>query len=113
MEEVAIDLRAHELLGPLGDIPTHRTGLVVRLFVFALGSPATPKPHVREVADTLWMPILPMMRGETNATYEFRPEGIDTTILLPSFRVPDPRGTGRVVWGLTHRMLEVMFEVLR
>lgn len=113
MEEVAIDLREHELFGPLSDVPTHRTGLVVRPYVFALKKHATPTPLVSEVADTLWMPIAPMMRGEINGTYQFRPEGTDIALDLPCFRVPDPRNTGRVVWGLTHRMLEILFDVIR
>jgi len=112
MEEVAIDLRTHELLGPIADIPTHRTGLIVRLFTFVLTSNVTPSPHAREVADVLWVPMLPMRRGEVSGTYDFQPDGMDTTITLPCFRVPDREGAPRVVWGLTYRMLEVLFEAL-
>jgi hypothetical protein len=49
-----------------------------------------------------------MMRGEVSSTYEFRPDGFDQTITLPSYRIGE-----RVIWGLTYRMLELLFEVIR
>jgi 8-oxo-dGTP pyrophosphatase MutT (NUDIX family) len=107
MEEVGVDLRPHELLGTLADVPTHRTGLVVRAYVFALIGDVSPKPQ-DEVADVVWAPIGPMMRGEVSSSYEFLPDGFDKPFTLPSFRVGQ-----RVVWGLTYRMLELLFEALR
>lgn len=110
-EEVGVDLGAHELLGTLGDVPTHKTGLVVRAFVFALRGAVTPTP-TGEVAAALWAPIGPMMRGEASASFAFTPEGFDAPLLLPSYRVASPGGE-RVVWGLTYRMLEMLFEAIR
>ena len=105
-EEVGVDLRAHELLGTLADVPTHRTGLVVRALVFALRGDVNPRPR-DEVADIVWAPIGPMMRGEVSSTFEFLPDGFDMAITLPSFRIGE-----RVVWGLTYRMLELLFQAI-
>jgi 8-oxo-dGTP pyrophosphatase MutT (NUDIX family) len=114
-EEVGIDLAMHTLLGTLADVPTHRTGLVVRAFVFALTDEASLTSALGsfpankdEVADLVWAPIDPLMRGEMASTYDFMPEGFDAPVSLPSFKVGE-----RVVWGLTYRMLELLFEAIR
>jgi 8-oxo-dGTP pyrophosphatase MutT (NUDIX family) len=106
-EEVGVDLRTHTLLGTLADIPTHRTGLVVRAFVFMTTSDVELRPD-EEVADIVWAPIGPMMRGEVSSTFEFLPDGFDMAVKLPSYKVGE-----RVVWGLTYRMLELLFEAIR
>lgn len=105
-EEIGVDLRPHDFLGALPDVPTHRTGLVVRCYVFALRGEVDPRPQ-EEVADVVWAPILPMMRGEFSSSYEFLPDGFKDPITLPSYRLGE-----RVVWGLTYRMLELLFEAI-
>ncbi|MCB9598717.1 MAG: CoA pyrophosphatase, partial [Sandaracinaceae bacterium] len=57
LEEVGLDLGAHgEILGPLDDVPTHTTGLVVRPYVWTIvGSPELI-PN-REVAATEWVSL--------------------------------------------------------
>jgi 8-oxo-dGTP pyrophosphatase MutT (NUDIX family) len=104
LEEVGIALDGAPL-GLLPDVPTHRTGLVVRPFVFALERNVTLATS-DEVAEALWTPLAPLMRGEHGGTYAFRHEGI--RYALPCFRLED-----RIVWGLTYRMLELLFETLR
>jgi 8-oxo-dGTP pyrophosphatase MutT (NUDIX family) len=108
-EEVGLDLARHTFLGTLADVPTHRTGLVVRAFVFML-TDATHDVERRqeEVADVVWAPIGPLLRGEMASTFEFVPDGFDVAVTLPSFKVGE-----RVVWGLTYRMLELLFEAIR
>ncbi|WP_437774274.1 NUDIX hydrolase [Sorangium sp. So ce1097] len=108
-EEVGIDLAAHgTLLARLPDLPAvargRRVGLVISPFVFALRStPDLTLSH--EVAEALWTPLGPLARGERASTYAYTHEG--NIVDLPCLRVDE-----RVVWGLTYRMLEQLFEVL-
>ncbi|WP_104982916.1 NUDIX hydrolase [Sorangium cellulosum] len=108
-EEVGIDLEAHgTLLARLPDLPAvvrgRRVGMIIAPFVFALRS--TPELTLSdEVAEAVWTPLGPLARGESASRYTYTHEG--TVIELPCLLVGE-----RVVWGLTYRMLEQLFEVL-
>ncbi|WP_437497582.1 NUDIX hydrolase [Sorangium sp. So ce1099] len=108
-EEVGIDLAAHgALLARLPDLPAvvrgRRVGMIIAPFVFALRT--TPELTLNdEVAEALWTPLGPLARGECASTYAYTHEG--NVVHLPCLRVDE-----RVVWGLTYRMLEQLFEVL-
>lgn len=107
-EEIGLDLStAGALIATLPDVPTHKTGLVVRPYVFALR-----REHdlalSDEVAEIVWTGVAPLLRGEGAGTFRYQPEDRDATFVLPCFRVH-----GHVVWGLTYRMLELLFEALR
>lgn len=104
-EEVGLDLRSHgEVLGRLDDLPTHRKGLVVRPFVFALtDEPSFELNH--EVAEILWAPLASLQRGAHDTSYRYEHEG--TPYSFPAYDVE-----GRVVWGLTYRMLRSFFGLL-
>jgi 8-oxo-dGTP pyrophosphatase MutT (NUDIX family) len=109
-EEVGIDLGADgTLLGRLADVDayarTRRTGLVVTPFVFALAREVVLTPDPIEVAETVWVPLSPLAGGEGAGMVPYEVEG--HTVDLPCWRVD-----GRVVWGLTHRMLGMLFEAL-
>ena len=109
-EELGLDLaRDAELLGRLDDVPAiargRPTGLVISPFVFVLrGTPALVPNH--EVAEALWAPLGPLMRGELDTTRDYRHE--QRVIPFPAYDVE-----GRVVWGLTYQMLQILFGVLR
>jgi 8-oxo-dGTP pyrophosphatase MutT (NUDIX family) len=110
-EEVGIDLVAQgALLARLPDLPAiargKRTGLTITPFVFALRGDVEMVFDTGEVAEALWAPVGPMARGEGAGTYDYVLE--ERTIALPCIRLGE-----RVVWGLTHRMLEMFFEALR
>ncbi|MGK3961886.1 CoA pyrophosphatase [Sorangium sp. So ce118] len=108
-EEVGIDLAAHgALLARLPDLPAvvrgRRVGMIITPFVFALRT--TPELTLNdEVAEALWTPLGPLARGECASTYAYTHEG--NVVHLPCLLVNE-----RVVWGLTYRMLEQLFEVL-
>jgi len=105
-EEIGLDLREHgELLGRLDDTPTHRSGLVVRPFVFAATGEPPPFTPNYEVAEVLWAPLLPLARGEVDTKFRYEHEG--KAMHFPAFDV-----RGRIVWGLTYRMLRVLFHTL-
>jgi 8-oxo-dGTP pyrophosphatase MutT (NUDIX family) len=109
-EEVGIDLDAHgALLGRLPDLEAvaraKRTGLIITPFVFALARDVPLTFDADEVAEAIWAPLAPLARGEGADTLSWEVEG--HAIELPCWRVQ-----GRVVWGLTYRMLQSLFEVL-
>ncbi|MFO0755584.1 MAG: CoA pyrophosphatase [Byssovorax sp.] len=110
-EEVGLDLERHgTVLGYLGELPAVarglRTGLVIDPFVFALHTDAPLAFDPDEVAEALWTPLAPLFRGEGAGTYRYHHEGHDLD--LPCLRVGD-----RIVWGLTYRMLQMLFEALQ
>lgn len=108
-EEIGLDLTTTaELLATLPDVPTHKTGLVVRPYVFVLRTDA-PLALSDEVDEVVWTGVAPLLRGEGAGTFHYRSEDHDATFALPCFRLAEDR----VVWGLTYRMLELLFEALR
>lgn len=109
-EEVGLDLEAHgALLGRLPEIEAgargKRTGLVVAPYVFALARDVPLVIRAEEVAEALWIPLAPLARGEGAGTIPWEVHG--QTFEMPCWRVE-----GRVIWGLTYRMLVSLFEIL-
>jgi 8-oxo-dGTP pyrophosphatase MutT (NUDIX family) len=109
-EEVGLDLDAHgALLAELPELPAvargRRTDLTITPFVFALSRDVPLAFDHDEVAEALWAPVGPLARREGAGT---RPYELDGRRLdLPCIHV-----AGREVWGLTYRMLEMLFEAL-
>lgn len=110
-EELALNLAdSGTLLGRLGDLPAiargRRIGMVIAPFVFELtGDPElTYDPY--EVAEAVWAPLDPLLRGARRTTFAAEREG--QPVHLPAHDVD-----GRIVWGLTYRMLENLFALLR
>jgi 8-oxo-dGTP pyrophosphatase MutT (NUDIX family) len=109
-EEVGIDLDAHgTLLAELPELPAVargvRTGLTITPFVFALHRDVALTFSPEEVADALWTPFGPLARGEGAGIMPYEHEGY--RLELPCLHVE-----GRVVWGLTYRMLQMLLEAL-
>jgi len=109
-EEVGLDLEVHGAL--LAELPElhaiargKRTGMLITPFVFALERDVALAYEEDEVAEALWAPFGPLARREAAGTIPYEVEG--GTLHLPCLRVD-----GRVVWGLTYRMLEMLFEAL-
>ncbi len=117
-EEIGVDLARAALVARLPDVMTpsaRRTGraiagvsgLVVTPYVFALRDEVEVSPSAAEVADTLWIPIASLARGEGKGTFHFSWEG--QVHELPCFRLP-PKD--RVLWGMTYGMLATMLDAL-
>jgi 8-oxo-dGTP pyrophosphatase MutT (NUDIX family) len=109
-EEVGIDLEAHgTLLGRLEDLEAiagaRRTGLVIAPFVFALDREVPLVFDPREVAEALWAPIAPLAQGEGASTLPWDRGGV-------RFDLPCWHVQGRVVWGLTYRMMQELFGAI-
>jgi 8-oxo-dGTP pyrophosphatase MutT (NUDIX family) len=107
-EEIGLDLREHEYLGPLDEVPATirgmRVGISIAPHVFAMHGEASLRPNY-EVAEIVWAELGPMARGEVDAIKEWNYEG--QLQQAPGFQVDS-----HVVWGLTHRMLLSLFDVL-
>lgn len=104
-EEIGLDLRAHgELIGRLDDVPTHKTGLVVRPFVFFVEDPPGLRPN-HEVDEVHWVELRSLLEGDRDTTYLLDWNGAQHR--FPAYQVGE-----RAVWGLTYRMLQILFETL-
>lgn len=108
-EEVGLDLaKSGRVIVRLPNVQAYArarpANLIVAPFVFAIDAPLALSPN-EEVAEALWVPLGPILRGEGAKPFDYRHEGIDYK--LPSFDVD-----GRVVWGLTYRMIELLTEKL-
>ncbi len=109
-EEVGLSLDSSAtFLGRLPDVPAvgrgRLLGIYIRPFVFELVGEAPLRTN-EEVAEALWAPIGPMLRGEIDAVRPVEHEGV--TYRMPAFDVE-----GRIVWGLTYRMLELLLDIIR
>lgn len=109
-EELALDLeRSARLLGELDLLPAvargKRTGLTIAPYVFELTESTELTPNY-EVAEVLWAPIEGLLRGDYATTYPYRIEGQE--VRLPAHEVE-----GRLVWGLTGRMLDMLLALLK
>ena len=108
-EEIGLPLDAHaELLGELDDVPAYArgqlTGMVVTPTVWLLRETPVLAPN-HEVDEVHWASLPVLMSGELDTTIDYPWQG--HTLRLPGYRVGE-----RVVWGLTHRMLSILFERL-
>lgn len=108
-EEIGLPLESHgELLGELDDVPAYArgqiTGMVVTPTVWLLRETPVLAPN-HEVDEIHWASLPVLMSGELDTTIDYPWQG--QTLRLPGYRVGE-----RVVWGLTHRMLSILFERL-
>jgi 8-oxo-dGTP pyrophosphatase MutT (NUDIX family) len=111
-EELSLDLQTSaRLVGRLDELPAvargKRTGLMISPFVFELleGVPVSWLGNY-EVAEVLWTSLEPLFRGQRATKHAYELAG-------NRFELPAHDIDGRIVWGLTHRMLEMLFAQLR
>ncbi len=109
-EEVGLLLRRDgEPIGSLRPVSAmargKRTGLIVVPFVFQLRSEGPVTTDPREVQETLWAPLGPLLSGACNTHHVYRDE--NRRFRLPAFDV-----SGRTVWGLTHGMLGQLLRAI-
>ena len=104
-EETGIEVTAADLLGELDDVfPRDTTAgrFVVRPFVFALpGCP--PLTLSDEVAKALWVPLADLAACACTAEVDHR----GATLAVPAYRCGP-----HVVWGLTHRVVSGLLDLL-
>jgi 8-oxo-dGTP pyrophosphatase MutT (NUDIX family) len=109
-EEVGIDLAQHgELLGALDDLQAIGGGrpvdLIITPFVYALTAAVTLTPNQHEVQSALWVPLASLRHGEAGGTY--RQQQFGNQMGYPAFVYQ-----GYTIWGLTHRILTSLLDIL-
>jgi len=110
-EELSLDLRqAGRLLGQLAPLPAtargRPAGMTIVPFVFELTADAE-LTYSDEVAEAVWVPLDPLLHGRLRTTFAVD-RGGGGRVHLPAHDVD-----GRIVWGLTYRMLDSLFTLLR
>jgi 8-oxo-dGTP pyrophosphatase MutT (NUDIX family) len=108
-EEVAIDLERHgRLLGRLSDVVAmargQRLDMVIVPFVFELRRDLELRPN-SEVQDAIWVPVEVLSDPRYQSTIPWRYGSSD-------LELPCVRYAGRVIWGLTHRMVVELLRVI-
>ena len=108
LEEIGLDLEAGaRVVGRLPDVAPYSRmehPLTVSAFVFVLER--APRLVLNaEVAEAIWAPLEPVLRGEPATRFRWKRDGMDLD--LPALDV-----SGHVVWGLTYRMVELLREAI-
>ena len=106
-EEVGLDLTQAPLLFQLPPLPAHSRrkgrGVLVTAYAFLVESECPTFPN-EEVAEVHWIPLELLESGALNGFYELRekePGEGARVVKMPAFHYE-----GRVIWGVTHRILE-------
>lgn len=109
LEEIGVDLAGARYLGQLDHehaAPRGRTlNMIISPHVFELSEPVQFRPNY-EVAEVVWAPLAPLMKGVLHAAERFPIGGEHTW--FNGYRLAE----GHFVWGLTYRMLKSFFGVL-
>jgi hypothetical protein len=107
---VGLDLSTSgTLIGALDEVRAvargRRIALTIAPFVFSvIGEPALVTNT--EVEEALWAPLDPLAAHELKTIMAYEMDG-------NRFELPAWDLEGRIVWGLTYRMLQELFEVVR
>lgn len=109
-EEVGVDLaRLGEVIGHLDDLRAVAKGrvldMVIRPYVWRLHAPAVLTPDQREVQSAFWIPIASLRRHDARGSIRYALDGQE--LELPAFLY-----RGHTIWGLTHRILTGLLEIL-
>lgn len=109
-EEVGLDLsQTARARGRLSDVMASARGrripLVISPYVYELQHDAPLTPNY-EVAEVLWVPLSYFEDKKNRSQMDYRVAGM-------SMKLPCYRYEGRVIWGLTLRMLDELLELIR
>lgn len=108
-EETGVKVSRAAVLGSLDEVRprTDRLGpLVIAPFVGVVPANTDAVPNPGEVERALWVPLALLSGGD--AAGEVRIDFPDGPRAFPSFTVD-----GRIIWGLTHRILTQFLDVAR
>ncbi|HUJ76241.1 MAG TPA: CoA pyrophosphatase [bacterium] len=102
-EEVGLPLAPRHLIAPLVVLPVRarglETGMRLGAFVYQWeGAPPPLEPDPAEVAEVVWMPVPDLFDPALRTRFHFEREGT-------RYDMPALEWQGRVIWGLTYRVL--------
>ncbi len=104
-EEVGLDLRGHaELLGRLSEVVAFPAAFTIFPLVFALEAGHEPVPNPDEVQEVVWVSLEHLFSPGARGRHEVRVQ--KQRHHYPAFDV-----RGRVVWGLTYRILGELLQL--
>ncbi len=107
-EEVGLTLGAP--LGQLDDLQAvsraGRLEMGIRPFVFALRSEASFVLDESEVAEAFFVDVNELRSGAKDTTYDLKRD--HQTLHLPGYDL----GDGKILWGLTYRMLQSLLRLI-
>jgi 8-oxo-dGTP pyrophosphatase MutT (NUDIX family) len=110
LEEVSVDLSSARYLGRLSDLEGRHAGrpaeLVISAHVYHATETAPLRPNY-EVEEAFWFPLDALC--DTRRHVGYSPFGRPGST-MPGICVGDPER--HIVWGLTYRFLELLFEIL-
>lgn len=109
LEELALDISGADRLGRLDDLEggrAQRRRIIVSAHAYWIGDADPPLTPNYEVADTIWVPTAVLL---DSASYEDFTWHLVPGQTFPSIRVGP---AGKVIWGLTLRLLEDLFDRL-
>lgn len=104
LEETGLELDRRWVIGELDDLhprTPYLPPIVIRPFVFAAPAAAATTCSA-EVVECLWTPLRDLAVSAAPATVRVRERDVE---------VPAYRAGGRIVWGLTHRILSQLLEL--
>lgn len=109
-EEMGVHLPDYgELLGRLDDVPAMarglKTGTIVSPFVWLLRETPVFSPN-EEVDEVHWASVRALVLGDVNTTIDYPWQG--KTLTLPGYQVGP-----RIVWGLTYKIMNDLFGLVR
>lgn len=104
-EEISLDLSPAEPLGRLDDLHGAARPIIVSAFGFWLPGPRPQLQPNHEVADTLWIPLAELADPSRAVAYEYP---LNDRQVFPGIAIDG----GRVVWGMTLRLLQDLFTRL-
>lgn len=105
-EEIGVEPRHVDVLGPLAPIHTFRTNFLITPFVGVIPHPYDFRPNPREVSVIFSVPIDALLDPATSAEEEWTFD--DGTFPVATFRHGD-----HVIWGATHRITSHLLELLQ
>jgi 8-oxo-dGTP pyrophosphatase MutT (NUDIX family) len=109
-EEIGLDLdRAGALIGELSHQPAVAHGrpvpMVIHPFVFARESAPVMSPDTAEVQEAIWVPFAFLLEDANRFT-------IDRKIAGVPMKLPAYDYEGRMIWGLTLRMIDEIIDLV-
>jgi 8-oxo-dGTP pyrophosphatase MutT (NUDIX family) len=108
LEEIGLDLSTGaELLGRLSDVKplSLRASLAISPFVFALAGDGPPLVPNEEVQEAIWIPWSFFADSRNRSTFFWSRNGVP--VPMPCYDYE-----GRIVWGLTLRMVDELLALV-
>jgi 8-oxo-dGTP pyrophosphatase MutT (NUDIX family) len=104
-EEIGVDPRHVDVLGPLAPIHTLSSNFVINPFVGVIPHPYTFRPDPHEVSVIFSVPLDVLLDPATRAEEEWTLEG--HTVPIETYR-----HAGHVIWGATQRITATLLDLL-